>query len=135
VARDDDAHARVDGVLSDRFTRDALDVEQQAVLGARDSGDLPQDCDEAVHVRAALSEEVEVLRRAVRLAEPLREQRRALEHERLRVGGDRQAVEQPLDRVPDQEALEVLPVAPRAVQEAGANRGTVVLPCHDMASR
>ena len=117
-----DADAVVLVGASDLFSADGSRVELEPVLG-RHLADLPQDRLHARYLGVARAEQIEVPCRPVGFPAPEREEHGALQDEGVRVGRLGEAVEEPLDAVPREHELEVLPALLRAVEEPLAHRG------------
>jgi hypothetical protein len=122
-----DPHALVLLVLLDPVGRHRGRVEVEAVFRTGDRTDGPHDVGQPPDRTLPGPEEVHVPGRPVRFGRPELEEHRPLENEPVRVRGDAQPVQEPLDRVPGEDELELVPALPRELGQAGADRRRDVL--------
>lgn len=86
-----------------------------------------EDLAHVVNTRVAEAEQVEIAGRSMRLAGPEGEERRALQHEPLRVPRRGEPEEQPLVRVAREHEVKVLAPLARQAREACAHRRADIL--------
>lgn len=133
-----DSKAPVLLFLPDQPDTDRVGEEDEAIGRHLGTADLPEDGGQACGGHLAAGEQVEILRRPGGAIGPRVEEHRALEDEVGRMRGGREAVEEPLVGVADQDPLEILALRRREVEQPLAHRGVEVggwPPRHRIASR
>ena len=88
---------------------------------------LPEDVEDSVRSRIAITQEIEIARAAKRLIEPRHQQHGAFQYETVGVSGLREAIEQALDCIVREDQIEILALLLTDSEETGPNRGADVL--------
>ena len=83
---------------------------------------FPEDVQNSVRRRIAVTQEIKIARPAQRFVEPRQQQHGALEYETIGVSGLRETIEQALDRIMCQDEVEILALFLADPEKTGSNR-------------
>ena len=126
LASQGDANPLVFALLMDRRSLKCRGIEDNTIYGFVNPANACEQPSDGGGIRTAFAEEIEIARGPKEVLGPRQEEHDSLED--VSLGGFRhaQSVQETLDGVPCQDALEIIAVASGVVQQALADRGTVI---------